>query len=204
MCASSHAQMETMARSDQTIAGPVRSDPDAGLVVLARNGDRDAFARLLARHYDFIHAAAYRFCGNRADAEDVTQTVCMRLGEGMRNWRGDGRFRSWLYRLVMNAATDMHRKRRRDERKAEAWYVHAVAIDGAREADDEAEDAELWAAIRSLPDKQRDAVTLVYGEGLSHGEAAEVMECAEGTVSYHIHAAKERLKKLLRDAGGDR
>ena len=55
--------------------------------------------------------------------------------------------------------------------------------------------------MRKLPDKQRDAVLLVYGEGLSHAAAADAMAIAEATVSWHIHEAKKRLKTLMRSAG---
>ena len=50
-------------------------------------------------------------------------------------------------------------------------------------------------------EKQREAVLLVYGEGLSHAEAADVMGSAEATVSWHVHEAKKRLKVMLRSAG---
>ncbi|TIV62984.1 MAG: RNA polymerase subunit sigma-70, partial [Mesorhizobium sp.] len=66
-------------------------------------------------------------------------------------------------------------------------------------ADDPAD--ALWTAVRLLPDKQRDAVLLVYGEGLNHAAAAEVMAISETTVSWHIHEAKKRLKLLMRSAG---
>ena len=59
----------------------------------------------------------------------------------------------------------------------------------------------LWRAVRGLPDKQRDAVLLVYGEGLTHAAAAEAMGCAEATVSWHVHEAKKRLKQTMRSAG---
>ena len=71
--------------------------------------------------------------------------------------------------------------------------MHALVSGGeAQEAapDDPAE--RLWAAVRTLPDKQREAVLLVYGEGLSHAAAADAMSCAEATVSWHIHEAKKR------------
>ncbi len=61
----------------------------------------------------------------------------------------------------------------------------------------------LWAAVRQLPDKQRDAVLLVYGEGLSHAAASDAMAISETTVSWHIHEAKKRLKALLLSAGED-
>ena len=63
--------------------------------------------------------------------------------------------------------------------------------------------ARLWAAVRQLPDKQRDAVTLVYGEGLSHADAADVMGLAEPTVSWHVHEAKKRLKQMMASAGDE-
>ena len=94
----------------------------------------------------------------------------------------------------------MVRKSAREAMKVQAFGVHAL-IDGeaALEADSQAE--RLWAAVRELPDKQRDAVLLVYGEGLSHAAAADAMACAEATVSWHIHEAKKRLKRLMRSPG---
>jgi RNA polymerase sigma-70 factor, ECF subfamily len=77
-----------------------------------------------------------------------------------------------------------------------------VEPDSGSEAIEEEERAEaLWAAVRRLPDKQREAVLLVYGEGLGHQAASEVMGCAEATVSWHIHEAKKRLRVLTRAAG---
>jgi RNA polymerase sigma-70 factor (ECF subfamily) len=64
--------------------------------------------------------------------------------------------------------------------------------------DDRAE--ALWCAVRRLPPKQRDAVTLVYGEGLPHAEAAEAMACTEATVSWHVHEARKRLKAMMAEA----
>ena len=60
---------------------------------------------------------------------------------------------------------------------------------------------QMWAAVRQLPDKQREAVTLVYGEGLSHAAAAEAMAVSEATVSWHVHEAKKRLRVLMREVG---
>jgi RNA polymerase sigma-70 factor (ECF subfamily) len=57
--------------------------------------------------------------------------------------------------------------------------------------------AELWQAVHRLPQQQRDAVLLVYGEDMSHAEAARVMGCQEKTVSWHLHEAKKRLKSAL-------
>ena len=92
------------------------------------------------------------------------------------------------------------RKSARDMAKTEAYGVHAL-ISGEASAEPEDPAEALWAAVRQLPDKQRDAVLLVYGEGLSHAAAAEAMAISETTVSWHIHEAKKRLKVLMRSAG---
>ena len=84
--------------------------------------------------------------------------------------------------------------------KAEAYGVHAL-ISGEVQEEPEDRAEELWAAVRRLPDKQREAVLLVDGEGLSHAAAAETRAVAEPTVSWHIHEAKKRLKQIMRSAG---
>jgi RNA polymerase sigma-70 factor (ECF subfamily) len=180
--------------------------PDAGeasdseLIGRAKDGDRSAFGRLLERHYDFIYRVAWRWCGRKADAEDIAQDVCVRIGRAIRDYRGGGAFTTWLYALTLNAARDHARKSAREGAKAQAYCVHAlISGEAPEEPDDQAE--ALWAAVRQLPDKQRDAVLLVYSEGLSHAAAAEAMAISETTVSWHVHEAKKRLKVLLRSAG---
>jgi RNA polymerase sigma-70 factor (ECF subfamily) len=159
---------------------------DAGLLDRARTGDRAAFAALVEAHYAFIHRVAYRLVGRKSDAEDVAQEVCARLGRSIRTFRGDAGLKSWLYTLTLNAVRDMARRTARETAKAEAFGIQA-RIDGygVADADDRAE--RLW----------RDAVTLVYGEGMAHSAAAEAMGCTEATVSWHVHEARKRLKALM-------
>jgi RNA polymerase sigma-70 factor (ECF subfamily) len=172
---------------------------DSELIGRAKDGDRGAFGQLVERHYDFVHRVAWRWCGRKADAEDIAQDVCVRLGRAIRDYRGGGAFTTWLYAMTLNAARDHARKSARESAKAEAYGVHAlISGEAPEEPDDQAE--ALWAAVRKLPDKQRDAVLLVYGEGLSHAAAAEAMAISETTVSWHVHEAKKRLKVLMRSA----
>lgn len=168
------------------------------LVEKAASGDRQAFAALVESRYDFIHAVAWRWCGDRQDAEDVAQEVCIRLASTIRGFKGTSRLSTWLYTVTLNAARDQMRKRRRAEWRDAAYLREQVVQDNNRPDDEGSE--ELWHAVRQLPDKQRDAVLLIYGEGLNHAAAAEVLGCAETTISWHVHEARKRLKVLLRDA----
>lgn len=174
---------------------------DSELVGLARDGDGRAFGQLVERHYDFVYRVAYRWCGRKQDAEDVAQEVCIKLGKAIHSYRGGAAFTSWLYALAMNAARDLGRKSTRDAVKTEAYGTHALISTSQTVEEDDPVD-EMWRAVRELPDKQREAVTLVYGEGLSHAAAAEAMAISETTVSWHIHEAKKRLRVLMRAEEG--
>ncbi|RST84301.1 RNA polymerase sigma factor [Aquibium carbonis] len=171
---------------------------DDDLVALARRGDRDAFSTLVARHYDFVFRVAWRWCGRRTDAEDIAQEVCVRLGKAIQGFRGEGRFTTWLYQLTLNAARDHGRRLAREATRVAAYGVHALSAAAVVEPEPEDAAEALWEAVRQLPPKQCEAVLLVYGEGLSHDAASDVMGCAEATVSWHIHEARKRLKALMR------
>ena len=183
-----------------------KNECDEGLVVRAIGGDRAAFAALVSKHYDLIFRTAFKWCGGREDAEDIAQDVCVRLGSSIRSWSGDSKFSTWLYRVVINAVRDAQRKNAASMRKLDAWAREPSRPDvqSAGSDPDEEAAAELWQAVRQLPPKPREAVTLVYGEGLNHAEAAGAMNCAEGTVSSHIHEAKKQLKILMGQQGESR
>ncbi len=168
---------------------------DANLIERAAGGDREAFAALLERHYAFIFRVAYKWCRNVSEAEDHAQDVCVKLGQAIRSFDGRSAFTSWLYRVTLNTVRDAAKaKTRRDRRVAEL----AVVADIEAQASDCGDPAdELWEAVARLPEAERDAVLLVYSEGLSHAEAGRVLGCAEGTVAWRISKAKGRLKRLL-------
>lgn len=166
------------------------------LVALARKGDGAAFGALIEAHYDLIYRTAYKWSGHRSDAEDIAQDVCVKLGQAIGQFDGRSAFSSWLYRITLNAVRDMQRASNRRGR-----YVDALALVSPDDAPADQEDAatagQLWSAVRALPEKQRDAVLLVYAEEMSHAEAGEIMGCKEATVSWHIHEARKTLRGLL-------
>jgi RNA polymerase sigma-70 factor, ECF subfamily len=166
---------------------------DKELAQRAAAGDRVAFAALAARHYDRVHGLAWRWCGTRVEAEDVAQETMVKVALAIRDFRGDSAFSTWLYRIAYTTAVDHLRARARTAtREADAMEVADVDTPEAA-----AMRAQLWRAVRLLPDPQRDAVLLVYGEDMAHGEAAQVLGCSEKTVSWRLHEARKRLKTLL-------
>jgi RNA polymerase sigma-70 factor (ECF subfamily) len=181
-----------------SMAQPIPDADEADAAAAAR-GDRAAFARLAGRHYDRVHALAWRWTGTRASAEDVAQDTMVKLAAAIRGFRGEAKISTFIHAVAYRCALDHLRA----ARKIVAFP--GGELDALREAGagqepsgpDAAEAAELWRAVRALPEQQRDATLLIYGEGLTHGEAAQMMGCAEATVSWHLHEARKRLKALL-------
>lgn len=166
------------------------------LVVRACNGDAQAFGALIEAHYERIYRTAWKWCGNRHDAEDVAQDVCVKLGQAIKSFDGRSAFSTYVFRITLNAVRDLQRAGRRRSRQVEA-YGDLVPDEHPANQEEAATMGQLWAAVRRLPEKQRDAVLLVYAEDLSHGAAAEIMGIKEATVSFHVHEARKTLRGLL-------
>ena len=103
---------------------------------------------------------------------------------------------SWIYRITLNAVRDWQRAGRRRGRHADR-YAEISPDEHPADQEDAATSGQLWAAVRRLPEKQRDAVLLVYAEELSHAAAADIMGIKEATVSFHVHEARKTLRGLL-------
>jgi RNA polymerase sigma-70 factor (ECF subfamily) len=179
----------------------VTDGSDNELAKRAAAGDRASFAALLDRHYDRIYRLAWRWCGSRERAEDIAQDVVVKLACAVRSFRGESAFSTWLYRLAYTMTIDHMRAAQRIIPFSPSNVM--MLVDGAHQSTPETAliGQDLWAAVRKLPDQQRDAVLLVYAEDLSHQEAAAIMGCSEKTVSWHLHEARKRLKVQLEAAG---
>lgn len=181
--------------ADGTAANPDSRNTDE-LVQSARSGDVEAFGQLVEQQYRFIFSTAFRWLGNRSDAEDVTQIVCMKLARALRSFDGRSAFTSWLYRITLNAVRDLQRSHQRRARQAdELAFVSTDEFKADQDGGLHLQD--IWRIVHGLPEKQRAAVLLVYAEELSHAEAAVIMNCKEATVAWHIHKARKSLMGLL-------
>lgn len=167
----------------------------------AGKGCRVSFSALCERHYDRIYRLGWRWCGSRSGAEDIAQDVCIKLARTIATYRGEASFTTWLHRMTYTTALDHIRSNQRMIAVEPSEIITLIDGDNTQAAPETTSGDALWIAVRSLPGQQRDALLLVYGEDMSHAEAARIMECSEKTVSWHIHAAKKRLKVLLEAVG---
>ena len=169
--------------------------PDETLASAAACGDRDAFAALLARHYDRIFGLAYRLTGARAEAQDLTQDICAALPAKLRGWRAEARFTTWLYRVTVNAAHDLRRRQASHSRAAAGWGDWELARQDDIQADRVATEWLTRVMTRLSPDL-RDTLALVLGEDMTQAEAAVVLGLSEGTVAWRMSDVKKRLRAI--------
>jgi len=189
--------MSQRLRCSESVTPVTDTMTDDQLAARAAAGERRAFGILLERHYDRIYKLAWRWSGSRDRAEDIAQDVCVKLAQTIGTFRGEAAFTTWLYRLAYTTAIDSLRRTQRILPLEASQLMALVEVADAATPEDDAMGADLWRAVRTLPGQQRDAVLLVYGEDLSHAEAARVMGCTEKTVSWHLFEARRRLKSIL-------
>jgi RNA polymerase sigma-70 factor, ECF subfamily len=169
--------------------------PDETLATAAASGDRDAFAALLARHYDRIFNLAYRLLGTRAEAQDLTQDICAALPSKLQNWRGEARFSTWLYRVIVNATHDLRRRRATYSKATAGWGDWEIARQDEIETNRTAMDWLTQTMTRLSPDL-RDTLALILGEDMTQAEAADILGLSEGTVAWRMSEAKKRLRAI--------
>lgn len=170
------------------------------LIRSAQSGDQQAFAQLLETHYDSIYRFAYRWCGNRADAEDITQLACIKLAQSLGQFRFEAAFSSWLYRLVINCAKDWYKSQNHHQHNAiEDWIEPESAPD--QHAEHSIYLQQLMRFLAQMSEGFKETALLVHGEGMSHAEAAEVLQVKESTVSWRLHEIRKQLQRLQQADG---
>lgn len=164
----------------------------------AQSGDAAAYEALLAAHYELIFRTAWKWCGLREDAEDITQAVCLKLPQILPQFRGDSAFSSWLYRVTINAAKDYAKSQHRHHHEGEAALARFES--DAPDPEQSVIAKRLYWCISQLSDGLREAVLLVCAEGLTHAEAALALGSKEGTISWRLSEAKKKLSVCIEGA----
>jgi RNA polymerase sigma-70 factor (ECF subfamily) len=195
------------------VAAPQRStidDDTLDLVQRAQGGELAAFNTLVIRHQDAAYSLAFRFLRSRESAEDVTQEAFLRAYRALDSFRGE-RFRSWLLRIVANAARDELRRRKRrpqrslDEARDDPDMPSIDPVEPGLGPEQRAEQSDLRRvledALVQLPEDWRLVVLLSDVHGLSYDEVAESAGLPLGTVKSRLSRARGRLREILRESG---
>lgn len=180
---------------------PAPADDLAPLVSAARDGDRGAFEELVNRTHARTYTLALRLTANEEDARDVTQEAYLRAYRGLRNYRGDAEFTTWLYRITANCASTFVNSRRRH--RHDPLPEGADPIDPHPDADVEgrAGQAELrdriGDAVAALPPRLRAVVVLRDVYDLPHEAIAAELGISVSAAKVRLHRARQKLRADL-------
>jgi RNA polymerase sigma-70 factor, ECF subfamily len=169
---------------------------DATLVEAAKRGDSDAFEELVRETHRSVYGLVYRLVGNHDDAADVMQEVYLRVWRGIRSFRGDAGFGTWVYRIAANTAVSFLKKRGReaapmDPADLEPLERPASGQDASLDSD------ALERALSKLPAPMRTAVVMKDVYGFSLEEIAKQVGATEGAVKVRLFRARRRIADMM-------
>lgn len=183
----------------------VTTAPDslAPLLRQAAQGDEAAFRKLVPQVAPAMHALAWRLLNQSNLAEDALQEALLRLWQTAPQWRAETSVKSWAYRLTVNACHDQIRRRRQGHNVAglavpleDAPEPSVAPSAPARMAAAE-QRRHLKAALDKLPETQRTAVLLAYGQEMPQAEIAAALQTSTRAVEGLLHRARHQLRAHL-------
>jgi RNA polymerase sigma-70 factor (ECF subfamily) len=166
---------------------------------------------LLERYGERIWRVARRMTNSEADAEDVMQNALVKILRNAESYRGDSDPMGWIYRITLNEAREIHRRRKRQpavsleslpielEQEASARGGHHFTLRPERHAMTAEVEERVREAIEELPDGYREAVVLHDLEGVPYAEAAQLMELTLGGFKTRLHRARLHLRRRLQE-----
>jgi RNA polymerase sigma-70 factor (ECF subfamily) len=172
---------------------------DRALVGLCLSGRRDAFDVIVERHRRQVYQLCYRHVGNHEDAADLAQDAFIRAFKGLKGFKGESSLATWLYRIAVNVCLNrlaLKTPRIEPLEPTERVDLRAERPDVALLRGERA--AEVRAAIRQLPPKQRATLILRVYHDLPHEEIAGILGSSVGAAKANLFHALANLKKLLR------
>ena len=173
-------------------------DDDNTLLQRYRNGDAAAFRTLVLRYQRPVYNAAFWVLRNADDAQDVAQTVFLRLAERAEDYDPRYKLFSWIYRMAVNEALNVLRRSSREEALDEdADFADDGGADPQQRLQDDQRSQHLRRALMKMSVADRTVLTLRHFSELSYAEIADVLQVDEKTVKSRLFEARQRLRAML-------
>jgi RNA polymerase sigma-70 factor (ECF subfamily) len=183
---------------------------DTDLIIQAQKGDQSAFEELVYRYDRNVLSVAMKYANDEDDAKDLYQEVFIRVYRGLKNFRFQSEFSTWLFRITTNVCLTYKSRSKEhlrvsinknmDDEESELSTTEELIYDGSspEEISSGTDLGEIVnAAVESLSPKQRMTFILKHYEGYKIREIAEMLNCKEGTVKKYLFDAIKNLRKKL-------
>jgi len=175
--------------------------PDEYLIRKVIRGESNAYAELVDRYKHMVYTLALKIVKNREDAEEVSQDTFLKAYKALKDFKGDSKFSTWLYKITYYGSLDYLKKNKRQVETTKIDISEAYnigSIDNALEGMEAKERAEIIKrAIQQLPADDSVLITLYYFETLSMNEISQVMGTSPNTVKVRLFRGRKRLAKIL-------
>lgn len=182
---------------------------DEQLLSELKNGQEDAFRKLVEGHQHNVINICYRFVNDKNEAEDLAQETFIEIHKSIGKFRGQSSLSTWIHRIAVTKSLDYVRKQQRQKRGGKLKMFLRIGEDAidipapsSKQPDSIIEQNErrdiLNAALSKLPKKQHVAFVLSKYDGLSNKEVAKTMKLSVSSVESLIHRAKSKLQQLLK------
>jgi len=168
---------------------------DNELIQKYQNGNLAAFDELVKKHLDDVFRFFVKITGDPMDAEDLAQDVFLKLHKSLKKFRFESEFKTYLYRINVNAANNYLRRSR--WRKWLPLESAPEQIDDGKTIESEWKKTEVWSAIAKLPKVQRKVVTMRVAQQLTHKEIAGIIGISESSSKTNYHYGLNSLKQQL-------
>ncbi len=181
----------------------IKLKPDSEIISRAKEGDQEACAAIFDLHRRRVYSTCLLMTKNVSDAEDLMQDAFIQIFRGIRSFRGDSAFSTWIYRVVVNTGLMTRRKRRLKEvpldEPATLDYAPVTREFGRDDAKltGAVDRVALTEAANELPEGCRKIFILHEVEGYEHHEIAEQLQCSIGNSKSQLHKARLKMRKLL-------
>ena len=183
---------------------------DTDLIIQAQKGDQSAFEELVYRYDRNVLSVAMKYANDEDDAKDLYQEVFIRVYRGLKNFRFQSEFSTWLFRITTNVCLTYKSRSKEhlrvsinknfDDEESELSATEELIYDGSspEEISSGTDLGEIVnAAVESLSPKQRMTFIMKHYEGYKIREIAEMLNCKEGTVKKYLFDAIKNLRKKL-------
>jgi RNA polymerase sigma-70 factor, ECF subfamily len=178
-------------------AAPAVEVDDTELVERVRAGETAAFDLLVTRHMKRAYSVAYRLLGQREDAEDLVQDAFLAALEKIDTFKAGRSFAPWFYRILVNRGLNSRKSRSLRRMDALPPEIADTSRSPLRDTEQAELREQLTVVLATLPPRQKSIVELFELEGFSSLEIAEVLGLSDGTVRWHLHQARAKLREAL-------
>ena len=166
------------------------------------NGDKDAFRVLVDRYKDMVYTLCLRTLGNREEAEEAAQDSFIKIYKGLARFKGESKFKTWVYRVTYNACLDHIKKNKRHWQTSDVNEINSEHITDLNSAFHQLADREKRIAVRNcikaLNADDQFILNLYYFEEMSLEEIGESLGIKANNVKVKLFRARKRLAGILK------